>query len=85
MTCHEISCWTHELGTRGQCRRAANLHESAALAQEAQGLGDVVVMAQAVQHHLVRDQLDVGSSWGFTLGFLVNHGYNNGILVDNNG
>lgn len=28
------------------------LHEAAALAQEAQGLGDVVIMAQTVQDHL---------------------------------
>lgn len=32
--------------------QGANLHKSAAFLQETQGLGDVVIVAETVQHHL---------------------------------
>ena len=32
--------------------QGANLHKSAAFLQETQGLGDVVIVTETVQHHL---------------------------------
>ena len=36
--------------------QGANLHKSATLFQEAQRLGDVVIMAETVQHHLQQER-----------------------------